>query len=75
MNRDILRGQWRQLRGKIRAKWGKLTKNAMHKIKGNVETLIGKLQESYGRSRAEIRKELNHWLARQRGRSRWRKPA
>ncbi len=75
MNRDILSGRWRQLRGKIRTTWGKLSKDHMDRIQGNVEMLIGKLQEAYGRSREEIRKELNHWLALRRGRSRRRKAA
>jgi len=62
MNQDILKGQWQQMRGKIRKQWGKLTDDDLDMIQGNQEILIGKLQERYGRKREEIEKELKVWL-------------
>ncbi len=48
MNEDIAAGKWKQLSGKIKAKWGKLTDDDMQKAEGNEEYLRGKLQEHYG---------------------------
>lgn len=48
MNRDTMAGDWKVLKGKIKAKWGKLTDDDMQKAEGNEEYLRGKLQEHYG---------------------------
>lgn len=66
MNRDILKGQWMQLKGKIRAQWGKLTDDDIDQLQGNAESLVGKIQERYGRSREEAERELDRWLEQQR---------
>jgi uncharacterized protein YjbJ (UPF0337 family) len=58
MNRDTLKGQWMQLKGKVKQQWGKLTDDDLDQIQGNYEMLVGRLQERYGRSREEIEKEL-----------------
>jgi uncharacterized protein YjbJ (UPF0337 family) len=63
MNRDTVKGGWRQLKGKLRRRWGKLTNDNMDQIRGNAEILLGKLQTNYGRSREEIERELNRRLA------------
>jgi uncharacterized protein YjbJ (UPF0337 family) len=62
MNRDILRGQWTQLRGKVREQWGNLTDDEIDQMQGNAEMLIGKIQERYGRSREEAEREFDRWL-------------
>jgi uncharacterized protein YjbJ (UPF0337 family) len=61
MNSDIFKGQWMQLKGKIRTQWGKLTDDEVDQIQGNSEVLIGKIQERYGRSRDEAEREVNRW--------------
>ena len=62
MNRDILKGQWTQLKGKIREKWGQLTDDEIEQLQGNTEQLIGKLQERYGRTREQAEQEVDRWL-------------
>jgi uncharacterized protein YjbJ (UPF0337 family) len=59
MNRDTLKGQWMQAKGKIKQQWGKLTDDDLDQIEGNYEMLVGRLQERYGRSREEIEKDLD----------------
>jgi uncharacterized protein YjbJ (UPF0337 family) len=59
MNRDILKGQWTQLKGKIREKWGQLTDDEIEQLQGNTEQLIGKLQERYGRTREQAEQEVD----------------
>jgi uncharacterized protein YjbJ (UPF0337 family) len=66
MNRDILKGQWMQLKGKVLEQWGKLTSDEIDQIQGNAEMLIGKLQERYGRTREQAEQDLDRWLERQR---------
>jgi uncharacterized protein YjbJ (UPF0337 family) len=48
MNEDTLKGQWMQLKGKVREKWGKLTDDDLDQIQGKSEQLVGRLQERYG---------------------------
>jgi uncharacterized protein YjbJ (UPF0337 family) len=60
MNRDVWTGQWRQLKGKIRKEWGKLTDDDFDKIQGDYDMLLGRLQELYGKSRDEIEQDLEH---------------
>jgi uncharacterized protein YjbJ (UPF0337 family) len=66
MNRDVLQGQWTQLKGKVREQWGKLTDDDFEQIQGNAEKLIGKLQERYGRNREQAEQDLDRWLEQQR---------
>jgi uncharacterized protein YjbJ (UPF0337 family) len=62
VNRDILKGQWTQLKGKIREKWGQLTNDEIEQMQGNAEQLIGKVQERYGRTREQAEQEVDRWL-------------
>jgi uncharacterized protein YjbJ (UPF0337 family) len=55
-----------QLKGKVRTQWGKLTDDDVEQAQGNVEMLIGKIQERYGHSREEAERELDRWLEQQR---------
>ncbi len=65
MNRDTLKGQWTQFKGKVRQQWGKLTDDDLDLMQGNAEVLIGKIQERYGRSREDAERELERWLQQQ----------
>ena len=53
MNQDTIQGQWKQLAGSIRARWGKLTNDDLDVAEGNAEYLAGKLQQRYGIARDE----------------------
>ncbi len=58
MNEDIIGGNWKQLKGKIQAKWGDLTDDDFQVAEGNAEYLEGKLQERYGWGRDRARTEV-----------------
>jgi len=62
MNEHILNGRWNQLKGQVRKTWGKLTNDDLDMIQGDIESLIGKIEERYGRSREEIEAEVDDWL-------------
>jgi uncharacterized protein YjbJ (UPF0337 family) len=61
MNSDTIKGQWMQIKGKLRQQWGKLTDDDITQIQGNAEQLIGKLQERYGYSREQAQREIDSW--------------
>ena len=62
MNRDILEGKWKQLKGDVQKKWGKLTNDDLDVIDGNREKLAGMLQERYGKSKDEAEKEADEFI-------------
>jgi uncharacterized protein YjbJ (UPF0337 family) len=63
VNQDILKGQWKQLMGRVRQRWGKLTDDDVAQIKGDSEVLMGKIQEYYGRTREQAQSDLEEWIA------------
>jgi len=58
MNKDILQGKWRQMRGEMKKWWGELTDDEFDKIEGDRDKLIGLLQEKYGYSKEKAEEEL-----------------
>lgn len=56
MNEDRIQGNWKQLGGKIKANWGKLTDDDLQQAEGNREYLVGKVQERYGVAKDEASK-------------------
>lgn len=62
MNTDILKGQWKQIKGEIQKQWGKLTEDEIDVINGDREKLEGRLQEMYGYTRDQARQEVNNFL-------------
>jgi uncharacterized protein YjbJ (UPF0337 family) len=58
MNNDQLAGAWREIRGKVKAQWGKLTDDDLKQLEGNVQQLAGKLQQRYGLARAEAERQV-----------------
>jgi uncharacterized protein YjbJ (UPF0337 family) len=61
MNWDRIEGQWRQMRGKMKEKWGKLTDSDWEQIAGRRDQFLGKLQERYGYSRDQAEKDFDDW--------------
>ncbi|MDQ8023613.1 MAG: CsbD family protein [Moraxellaceae bacterium] len=61
MNRDIIEGNWKQLVGKAKQQWGKLTDDDLDVIQGRRQELAGKIQERYGVSRDEAEKRVKEW--------------
>ncbi len=63
MNEDILKGQWKQIRGQIKEWWGVLTDDDLDKINGRRDQLIGVLQQKYGFTKEQATRELDDHLA------------
>ena len=61
----LLKANWRQLRGKIKEKWGELSDDDLDKVEGQFDQLVGVVQEKYEMSRAKAESEVNEFLAEQ----------
>jgi uncharacterized protein YjbJ (UPF0337 family) len=58
MNWDQIKGNWKQLTGRAREKWGDLTDDDLERIAGNRDMLIGKIQEQYGIGKEEAERQV-----------------
>jgi len=61
MNQDMIKGSWKELKGKAQVKWGKLTNDELDQIEGSREQLAGAIQKSYGVARDEAEKQIKEW--------------
>lgn len=65
MNTDQMKGKWKQMKGAVKERWGKLTDDDLDVIDGQQEQLIGKVQERYGVAREAAQKQVDEWNAAQ----------
>jgi uncharacterized protein YjbJ (UPF0337 family) len=61
MNWDQVVGDWKQFKGKVKEKWGKLTDDDLTAIAGKRDQLAGKLQEKYGYAKEQVERELDEF--------------
>lgn len=64
MNKDIAKGNFKQLKGKIKEQWGKLTDDEIDQLEGHTEILAGKLQERYGWEKEEAEAQVRDFRTR-----------
>ena len=62
VNKLELKGNWNQIKGKLKEKFGQLTDNDLTYAEGKEEQLIGRIQEKTGKTRKEIEKEIENLL-------------
>ncbi len=62
MTDHVLEGKWKQIKGRVREHWGKLTEDEIDEIDGKEENLRGKLQEKYGLASDEAKKQVREFL-------------
>lgn len=65
MNWDTIAGNWKQMKGSLRERWGKLTDDELDQLGGQRDKLIGKIQERYGCARDDAEKQVREWENRQ----------
>lgn len=61
MNKDRIEGNWKQFKGEVQKKWGKLTDDQFDQIEGSRTKLAGQIQESYGIAKDEAEKQVDEW--------------
>jgi uncharacterized protein YjbJ (UPF0337 family) len=65
MNKDTVQGNWKQLKGKVKEQWGKLTDDDFDVIAGKRDQLLGRIQERHGVSRDEAERQVSAWERRE----------
>lgn len=61
MNEDRIQGDWKQIRGKVKEKWGELSDDDLTRIDGQREQLAGALQEKYGLAKDEAQRQIDEF--------------
>jgi len=59
MNWDQISGNWKQFKGSVKERWGKLTDDDLTVVAGKRDKLAGILQERYGYAKDQAEKELD----------------
>jgi uncharacterized protein YjbJ (UPF0337 family) len=59
MNKDIFKGQWKEMRGQIKEWWGILSDDDLERADGNAEQIVGLLQQKYGYTHQHAEEEFN----------------
>ncbi len=63
INENIAAGNWKELKGRIRSAWGKLTDDELETTKGDITAIAGMVQKKYGSGQEDVRKKLNDWMS------------
>jgi uncharacterized protein YjbJ (UPF0337 family) len=63
MNQNEISGRWKEVRGQIQQKWGKLTNDDLDQINGKRDELVGRIQRAYGKSRDEADDEVDSFFS------------
>lgn len=58
MNETTLKGNWNELKGKIKQAWGDLTDDDLTYEEGQEDELYGRIQQKTGQTKDEIRKKI-----------------
>lgn len=58
---DKVKGNWKQVKGSVRERWGKLTDDEVAEVKGDREQLAGKLQTKYGIAKEDANQQIDEW--------------
>ena len=58
---DKIRGNWNQIKGKLKEEYGQLTDDDLTFAEGQEEQLLGRLQQKLGKSKQEV-KEMIDWF-------------
>jgi uncharacterized protein YjbJ (UPF0337 family) len=62
MNKDIVKGKWKEIKGQLKQQWGKLTDDEISQMDGTYEELEGVLQKRYGLEKDEAEKQIKEFL-------------
>ena len=62
MNWDQFEGKWKQFKGSVKERWGRLTDDDLDMIDGRHQQLVGVLQERYGIEKEIAESEIAEFL-------------
>lgn len=55
---DRIEGSWKEMSGKVKEQWGKLTDDDLTVVAGKRDQLAGKIQERYGYAKDKADEEI-----------------
>jgi uncharacterized protein YjbJ (UPF0337 family) len=61
MNNDRVQGRWKQIKGKVKEQWGRLTDDDLDVIAGRRDQLLGRIQQRHGLARDEAERQVVHF--------------
>lgn len=64
MNQEQIKGRWKEVKGKVKEQWGKLTDNDLLEIEGDQDQLVGRVQQRYGVAKEEAEKQVRDFMNR-----------
>lgn len=64
INAQEVQGQWNRIRGQVKEKWGQLTDDDLTIQSGNVDQLVGRIQQKTGEGRESIERFLGELTSR-----------
>jgi len=56
-----MKGNWNQIKGKLKQKYGQLTDDDLKFAEGKEDEMFGRLQQRLGKSKEEIRREIEEF--------------
>ncbi|MEX2307019.1 MAG: CsbD family protein [Pirellulales bacterium] len=56
---EQIKGNWNQLKGKIKQRWGQLTDDELQEVEGNFDQLVGLIQQKTGEARQQVERAIN----------------
>jgi uncharacterized protein YjbJ (UPF0337 family) len=59
MNWEHMKANWNQAKGEIKARWGDLTDDDLTRISGEMDKLVGVIQERYGITKEEAQRQVD----------------
>jgi uncharacterized protein YjbJ (UPF0337 family) len=62
MNWDRVEGNWKEFKGKVQQKWGKLSNDDLDVIEGKRKELAGRIQQRYGVAKDDAERAIDTWL-------------
>jgi uncharacterized protein YjbJ (UPF0337 family) len=60
---EDVEGNWKEVKGKVKEKWAKLTDDDLTAINGQRDQLEGRLQKRYGYAKDQARKDVDTWFS------------
>ena len=61
MNWDRIEGNWKQVTGRAKVQWGKLTNDDLDVIAGKRDQLLGRIQERHGVAKDEAEVQVRNF--------------
>ena len=56
MDSDRIKGKWNQIKGDVKRKWGEITDDDLLQAEGNMDKLVGTIQQRTGENRDAVRR-------------------